>query len=484
MTNGTLSRFIKKLFKRKFDNKESFDNALKQQRRKHKEPQKISSRDLYIGFDLGTSCSKVIVRDNIDGTVIPVKFTEYGYTSNPFLLPSRIYLRQDLLSIKKLTPSDIEIKDIKSNFINNIKINDNIPSPDVVLISYFAITFKHIRKHVVESRKIYSNTKLNWHVNVGIPCLNIQNDDLVDRYKKAIVDAWGISISPVFSSEDESININLVKEYIEKTKCVSDEQSNLNKEYFNVFPELFASIKSQIDQRRLEINKMYFMVDIGASTVDMATFNLFRDEEMDLNYAIFVPTIKQIGSYRFGLDLIKNLNNDNYELEEIKNILFSLAEGDKEYDLYKVFGGDIIRNEIYDKYKREYMTQIGETIINTKRDYHQEAHEWQEGLPTFIVGGGQEFTINDKFYLLYLNNKFHEMNNFGISSPNIKESYSPSYFNTEELLISNYHRFLVADGLADDNYNLGKVLKKVKKQKQQKSQCVDIEEIFVSKDMV
>ena len=129
-------------------------------------------------------------------------------------------------------------------------------------------------------------------------------------------------------------------------------------------------------------------------------------------------------------------------------------------DLYEVFGGDVIRNEIYDKYEKDYKTQIGETIIKTKINYYPNAPEWQEGLPTFIVGGGQAFTINNKFYILYLHNKFLEMGNNGISNPSIKNTYPPSSFNSEDLLINNFHRFLVADGLADDKYNLGKVLTK------------------------
>ena len=120
-----------------------------------KDTQRISSRDLYIGFDLGTSCSKVIVRDNIDGTVIPIKFNEYGYKSNPFLLPSRIFLRRDNLSLEKFMASDIEIKDIKSHFINNIQLNNTIPSPNVIMISYMAIAFKYIKnKSLIAGRFI------------------------------------------------------------------------------------------------------------------------------------------------------------------------------------------------------------------------------------------------------------------------------------------------------------------------------------------
>ena len=63
----------------------------------------------------------------------------------------------------------------------------------------------------------------------------------------------------------------------------------------------------------------------------MATFNLFQDDEMDVNYAIFVPTIKKIGSYRFGLDLIQSLDISDSESEKVREVLFSLAEGDKEY---------------------------------------------------------------------------------------------------------------------------------------------------------
>ena len=443
------------------------------------------SRELYIGFDLGTSCSKVIVRDNIDQRVIPVSFNKYGYESNTFLLPTKLYFRQDKLSMEKLLANDIEITDIKTNFINNTKSDNGLPSAEIVLISYLTIAFRQIREFVIQKRSIYQKSELNWHVNIGIPCLDVINNALVEKYEKAILDAWNISLYDKFFPYDGSIVIELVNEFIKTTKSDTSDESNKMKEYICVFPELFASIKSQIDQHRLDLNRMYYMVDIGAGTVDMATFNLFRDDEDDLNYAIFVPTIKQIGSYRFSMDLINNLEIDDEQINQINDILLSLAEGNKEYDLYDLFDSRVVLNDIYDQYLHEYRTQIGTTIITTKDKYYPNAHEWTEGVPTFIVGGGKSFKINNnRFYVLSLNNEFIEMSNRGFLEPNIIKTFPPEYFESEESLKNNHHRFLVADGLADDKMNLGKVLTKVKMIDNQECPVVDIEDKYISKDVV
>lgn len=487
MGKGIFGRIISKIFREKKQSppllKESQLDAIEDKSEKLI-VNYSSSRDLYIGFDLGTSCSKVIIRDSITNLAFPINFGELGFETNSFLLPTRLFVSDNILSLKQEGQNNKVIYDLKSNFMNDAQTTNGDFSTDILLTAYLAIAFLFIKKAITESSPIYSKTKINWHINAGAPCLNIKNNSLINKYRKVVLNAWNISSHNEMFINYFSIDANLIIEHLKKIKAKIIDVDNSMKDYVTIFPELFASIKSQISQKRLEKNKMYYMVDIGAGTVDMATFNLFDDKEYDTNYAIFVPTIRNIGSYKFGHELVVKLLNEEIERNRLQEILFSLAEGNKNYDLYNDFGHNVINSDVYCNYEKEYRKQIGETIINTKNNYYPNAQEWREGLPTFMVGGGAKFVLNKiKFYETTLKNKFYELNNYGISQPYLIKSHAPSYFEKESILQDNYYRFLVADGLADDKSNLGKVLSNVRELYNQNNPPIDITSRYISQEM-
>lgn len=52
-------------------------------------------RDIVIGFDLGTSCTKVILQDRQLKKCYAVPFQELGHEANKYLLPSKIFICKD-----------------------------------------------------------------------------------------------------------------------------------------------------------------------------------------------------------------------------------------------------------------------------------------------------------------------------------------------------------------------------------------------------
>lgn len=477
--NDTIIETISENAEKEDRNKQNIDVNL------HKKSNDRSlTRDLYIGFDLGTSCSKVIVRDNIDQYAFPINFGKWGFNSNSYLLPTRIYISGGTLSLSQINSDDKVVYDMKSNFINTIELKNSIVSTDVTLISYLSMAFYIIRKKVFEERNIYKKSKINWHINLGAPCINIKNNELIKRYEDVIFNAWNLSFEKVIIKDDMIINADLINNYLNNITQGIIITNNEMRNFIYVFPELFAAIKSQTSQKRLEMNKMYYMIDIGASTVDMATFNLFENDNSDNNHAIFVPEIRSIGSYNFGLELIKELSNNEAEKDNFHNIIVSLAEGNSNYDLCQNFGLNVLDNIVYKKYEKEYRDQIGKTIMYTKNEYYPNAPEWQSGIPTFIVGGGANFIFNGyKFYETVLIDKFCVFSSYGIVGPKLIKSYPPTYFVENEIISKNYYRFLVADGLAHDKYSLGIVFDNVNKLPKREATTLDLDEIFIGQEM-
>jgi hypothetical protein len=52
-------------------------------------------KDIVIGFDFGTSCTKVVLQDPPSRTAYAVPFGEHGNPDNPFLLSSKLGLTSD-----------------------------------------------------------------------------------------------------------------------------------------------------------------------------------------------------------------------------------------------------------------------------------------------------------------------------------------------------------------------------------------------------
>ena len=73
--------------------------------------------DIIIGLDVGTSSTKVVVRDLVLNQAYAVPFDNYAPVENCYLLPTCIYVNQD--GTLKLDPGDLHEADLKLRFIND-----------------------------------------------------------------------------------------------------------------------------------------------------------------------------------------------------------------------------------------------------------------------------------------------------------------------------------------------------------------------------
>ncbi len=399
--------------------------------------------EIVIGFDLGTSSSKIVIRDAQLKKAYAIDFGNLGYKKNTFLLPTKLHIRDNSFTLLKQGKL---INSIKTNLID---YHDKIVLEEITYtdsaIAYFALVFKNVREWFNNNLgKIYADKDIIWEINVGIPARDFNDEDLVERFEYVSLLGWELSFKKCITSN----NVKLIRDRIPTFPKQKSDLISIHPEYVNAFPEVIAGVIGYA-KSRMRQNRMHLLVDIGASTVDVSMFNLFRNKYKETKYAILWADIDHLGAYNYFNEsfskLPSKIQNEIKENFDIKDCI-------KPWYLVLENYSDKL-NDFNSKYQKRIRKLIGNVVYKVKKEKNPNSPYWKKGVPFFITGGGREIEI----YKTAIYNKFNDLSCMNISEPQIIEMPMPKELYPKNQSTSNIYRLNTAYGLSYRDLDIGEI---------------------------
>lgn len=412
--------------------------------------------DVVIGLDFGTSCTKVVLRTPFffGNRAFAVPFRGFTPSKNPYLLPSRIWLTPSGEFLLKEAPGCQSFSGIKLNLLEQIHVGMANReearldfSPPQLAVAYLALVLRFVREWFLNNKKdIYGNFRLRWHINLGLPSADFDDESLYRLYQKILRAAFDLSLKP------EGIKTTDLPETFEQIQEDAAEGGPWENLILDVIPEVAAAVAgyARSSLRDPRGAGLHLLVDIGAGTLDVCGFFLHQKEGSD-QYWLHAKDVKLLGVIKLHQNRLAALNGmeikywDPYDTE---NLLPTKIE-----DYFSTPPTSDVRNRLR-KADEEFSARCQETIrrvvfrLRTQRDPLSSC--WQDFLPVFICGGGS----NVSFYKEVLE-KISKWVRLWSRNKGLKIFTLPKPENFEVEFTDQYHRLTVALGLSFPKIDIG-----------------------------
>jgi len=234
------------------------------------------ARDMVMGFDFGTSTTKVVIADRIQKKAFAVRFFE-GSGINSYLIPTHIYNDYAVYLLER-----------GQRPINNLKLplmekadpgNEELQAA----VAYVALVIRRARGWLfTQHADIYDNTKAYWGFTLGIPSENYANQTIVERFMKVAKAAWIVACSPV-----RDISARVVQDALGRLE-LSNQLAEID-----VVPEISAQIYGFVQSHRFDPNKpnIFLLADIGAGTLDSSVFQVRKGHGGKYDFEFFTAQV-------------------------------------------------------------------------------------------------------------------------------------------------------------------------------------------------
>ena len=427
--------------------------------------------DIVIGFDFGTSCSKVILQDAVLKKAYAVRFDGLGYEGNPYLLPTAIAV--DQTGNFTLNNDGIMIDALKMEFIQHpekeIKFSNEVFLTAAEATSaYFGLVLLEVRKWFWnEKYSDYKGAKIDWQLNVGMSSRSYDNQTLSEQMKRAALAGWNLTLNSnnsISKSEIENAKISADRQIAEG---IFDEEQ-LHPDNVCPIPEIIAQVVGYA-RSPMRQNGMYLIIDVGAATIDVSNFIIHEKRGEDL-YSILVAEVEKFGAsilhkYRISCaeEIIKKYGDASkavtFRNEALKTIKQSYSGILPPPNIEKYFS-DLPLEAIkaFREANHEFMTAcsklVRKVIRESKFNRNPNSLAWQNGLPLFICGGGSKIQL----YNDVISHAQTQLKPAGFPDFERKEFPKPINLETTDIPPIDYHRMSVAYGLSFPCIDIGNII--------------------------
>ena len=371
--------------------------------------------DVVIGFDFGTSSAKIIVRLPYEGEggtafAFPVP-KEFRADNHPHCWKTILYIDEDKKNFS-LSPSE------NSKTFANFKaaaMQDNpskiiFRSGNTQLIAesmcyiYFGLLLRKVKGWLIS--EIFpslgidiTKRSIQWELNLGLPAAKRDNKKIGKRFEVIAKNAWFLSktTEPII---------------VDKLNSLLSQKNKDTNVAISVRPEVVAQTVGIMETTLPEFG-LYGLADIGASTIDICTFNYGQKDGYD-SFSLFFAKVGLFGVSALNwIDIIRQKFNVVFTQDELKMAV---------------------------KYC------LNETLATTKSRRAPNAKEWSSQLTIFLCGGGRESIPHRSALREYI----EDVNNYRSGKYRFEETMMPERLEHESS-DSNYHRLSVAWGLSIPN---------------------------------
>ena len=450
-----------------------------------KNPEK--ERDLVIGFDLGSSSTKIVIQDRQLRKPFAVPFDSFCTNGSRYLLPTTLY--RDPHRKFTLESNTTQVKDLKVNFMRgpsekSDQCGTTATNQDFIAAYIGLVLMEICTWFWKEKFNEYSEITINWELNIGIPAKTWDDTKLSGEMKKAALAGWNISLKL-----QKSISIEDIGEAYKKARKqlknddYDEKKGQLHPDLVKSVPELVAEVMG-FAQSQLRRDGMYLLTDVGATTLDISTFILHEDQDEENIFTILSSDVRPMGAYNLHKNRIVN------SLSIYKEKLGSI---DQSYDGISALPDFSSYQPGIDDNDYEMLVKTDECYLNdcsvvlrqvvgdTKRNRNPHSPAWDLGVPAFICGGGAQVDLY-KQLIPYLGEKLRTA---GINGFDVKNLPKPENLENEDILPQDYHRIAVSYGLSFSVDNIGTIIpERDVEDMEYNAPEVDISERYIDKDMV
>jgi hypothetical protein len=446
-------------------------------------------RDVVIGFDFGTSCTKIVLRDFHRKEAFAVPFDRTTSEFGQYLLPTKIYVNSD--GSIHLGKGDTEIDALKVQLIQNptAKLFENENTGVVttsldLAVAYIGLVLIHARNWFKETKSLeYQNINISWQLNIGMSSRSYDDKGLYDVMKRAALAGWNLSLF-----NKNSIFLSDVKAAIKisdlqiKENNYNDKKEELHPDYVNPVPEIIAEVVGYF-RSPMRKDGMYLIVDVGARTLDVSTFILHENEEV--RYSILTAEVDKLGAFILHQ---KRIEACKRTLERNLCKLISICDGIsplpeiEEYLPRPPHKDREAFDKAEEKFSGECSRMIRGVIKETKDRRNPIDEAWEQGFPVFLCGGGAQIDLYQQIF----DDIERKLQNTIYQLTFIKKEFPvPDDLKNSDINIRGFNRLAVAYGLSFPKYDIGEIIPpdpiedlvcniKIR----------DIEKFYIDKDMV
>lgn len=418
--------------------------------------------DVVIGFDLGTSCTKVVLQSPYFGgsPAYLVPFGEYSHPASPYLLPTNVSVKPNGVFDLDNGGAELVCREIKLKLLNGDPgqtFKNSMGSKQLSIgsfefaVAYMALVLRLARQWFIENKKdLFGGYRVRWHLNVGIPSAGYDDDEKRALFADVARKAW------VASTIEAGISIDAAMT-IARSKTEPDALFDIHPDDINVIPEVAAEVVGYA-KSHFRNSGLHVLIDIGASTLDVAGFNL-QDKEGEDRYNILSTKLEWLGAYVCHIARVNAVREFLWaSLDHVAggyDLIEALPASLQDYrdELHRLEFSDErkINKGFYEQCKRT----ISSVLVSLKRDRDPLADEWSAGLPVFVCGGGSSLEIYrtvlkdlDGFWKTSMNTKGFRIQNLP----------TPENLEADGVQEEEYHRFAVAYGLSYPEHDIGEIV--------------------------
>lgn len=406
---------------------------------------KGAKRQLVMGCDVGTSCTKVVIRDVGLEKAFPACFFPNREGIHRYLLPTALWELED----KKL--SLIATEGIDPFMLFKIRLIDLCSQEGSTVesildseyagryVAYVALVVRAVRDRFLQNHRAeYEGAELVWEVNVGVPSRSAHGTVMADVFRTlaqaAVTLAWS----------DKDIRIKPASEAaIEQYLGGLDEK---NRPSVEIHPEVIAQVQGyRLSSRAIE--GLHALVDVGAATVDVCTF-IYHENDDEPFFSLLTAEVHPLGCERVQDSRISEIDKClRSSLKAAERGAQSLPTVD---DAMRCVSGPM--KEVDRQMTNELGKLFVQTLKETQARRDPNSPMWREGLRVFLCGGGRGFESYAARMAELIDGKH------GVSIPLAsQELQCPGDLHFTDEDASGYERLAVAYGLSVFSLDFGEV---------------------------
>jgi hypothetical protein len=450
------------------------------------EGEPVQEKELVVGFDFGTSCSKIVIQDIALRQSYAVPFGELASSRNPYLLPTTVFVTGT--GEMSLTSGNHRFSDLKVRLIggggaaaSSGEAARSRLSAKVMVVGYIALALRHARRWFWDSKfEVYRGTRIVWQINIGLPARSYDNQELSRVFRTIALAGWNLSVV------DDAITVQDAKAAVQEAEATFDQtgwieqegNGRIHPDYAQAVPEVIAAVIGYA-RSPLRQNGMYLLADIGASTLDISTFILYQNKSGEDLYSILTSEVQPLGSLRLHHKRIKHVPMcTQSRCEELK----TFNDANSPIPRIQEYLPDLDKCGSIDGVFRDECSRVFSAVVaETRKKRNPNSPAWEEGLPVFLCGGGSYMPIYAEA-AVEAQRRLARMNVAGL---NIVELPKPVNLEATRLLPEHYHRLGVAYGLSFSRLDMGEILApgEIEDLRRQTTE-VDVSDAYVGKEMV
>lgn len=444
--------------------------------------------DVVIGFDFGTSCSKVVLRTPFHHgkRAMVVPFGDASHPSSDYLLPSVLWVceRGESVSLVRRDGWQL-VRDIKYHLVRDEPVPTAAGSPEsqsfdakVVAVAFLSSAIANARAWFLKTQQqLYGHCRLRWTLNLGLPSEDYADEKLCETYREVSKAAWFLSVLR------EDLSLTLAEEALQSEAPLADLPEEDCAEV-NHIPEVAAEVAGYA-RSHLREEGLHILVDVGAMTLDVCSFILHERDGEDC-YELLTADVRELGAsmlYRHRVAAVRQAVDAHMAaLIDEYDPVASMPDSSASYvpcpDAVAKSISD--HDETHDKACKKALWRTLQ-VLKTHRDPH--SPRWHDTMPLFLTGGGSAM----EFYKQRIEKLSTELREFHVDCqglqalPLTKPKDLQTHIDIEEDL---FHRLAVAWGLSYPETDIGEVTRPCDIEDVAPREVYDNGKVFVSKEMV